>query len=57
MLKDTIYKMLADGILYIDDTNDQGMLRAQQVRILQTNIGDYLTQLNNLLNRVIKLEI
>lgn len=50
--EDTIYKMLADGILYIDDTNDQGMLRAQQVRILQTNIGDYLTQLNNLLAEI-----
>lgn len=47
--EETIYKMLADGILYIDDTNDQGMLRAQQVRILQTNIGDYLNQLGNLL--------
>ncbi len=50
--EDTIYKMLADGILYIDDTNDQGMLRAQQVRILQTNIGDYLNQLGNLLNEI-----
>lgn len=50
--EETIYKMLADGILYIDDTNDQGMLRAQQVRILQTNIGDYLTQLGNLLNEI-----
>lgn len=47
--EETIYKMLADGILYIDDTNDQGMLRAQQVRILQTNIDDYLNQLGNLL--------
>lgn len=50
--EETIYKMLADGILYIDDTNDQGMLRAQQVRILQTNIGDYLTQLGNLLAEI-----
>lgn len=50
--EDTIYKMLADGVLYIDDTNDQGMLRAQQVRILQTNIGDYLNQLSNLLNEI-----
>ena len=50
--EETIYKMLADGILYINDTNDQGMLRAQQVRILQTNIGDYLTQLGNLLAEI-----
>lgn len=47
--EDTIYKMIADGVLYIDDTNDQGMLRAQQVRVLQNNLGDYLTQLTNLL--------
>lgn len=47
--EDTIYKMLADGILYIDDSNDQGMLRAQQVRILQTDIGSYLQQLTELM--------
>ena len=47
--EDTIYKMIADGVLYIDDSEDQGMLRAQQVRMLQSNIGDYLSQLNNLL--------
>lgn len=47
--EDTIYKMIADGVLYIDDSEDQGMLRAQQVRFLQNNIGDYLAQLTNLL--------
>ena len=50
--EDTIYKMLADGVLYIDDTNDQGMLRAQQVRMLNASFGDYLTQLGNLLNEI-----
>ena len=47
--EDTIYRMIADGVLYIDDSSDQGMLRAQQVRMLQSNINDYLTQLGNLL--------
>lgn len=47
--EDTIYKMIADGVLYIDDSNDQGMLRAQQVRMLQSNIGEYLNQLGALL--------
>lgn len=47
--EDTLYRMIADGMLPIDDTYDQGMLRAQQVRILETNLGDYLTQLSNLL--------
>ena len=50
--EDTIYKMLADGILLVDDSVDQGMLRAQQVRILQNNIGDYITQLSNLLQEI-----
>lgn len=47
--EETIYRMIADGVLYIDDANDQGMLRAQQVRMLQSNLGEYLTQLGNLL--------
>ena len=47
--EDTIYKMLADGVIYIDDENDQGMLRAQQVRMVNTSYGDYITQLTNLL--------
>ena len=50
--EETLYRMIADGTLLIDDTNDQGMLRAQQVRILQSNMGEYLTQLSNLLNEI-----
>lgn len=50
--EETIYRMIADGVLYIDDTNDQGMLRAQQVRFLQSNLGEYLTQLGNLLAEI-----
>lgn len=47
--EDTIYKMLADGVLYFDDEDDQGMLRAQQVRMLNASIGDYITSLGQLL--------
>ncbi len=50
--EDTIYKMLADGVLYVDDSNDQGMLRAQQVRMLNASIGEYISQLTQLLNDV-----
>lgn len=50
--EDTIYKMLADGVLYIDDENDQGMLRAQQIRTVNTSYGDYITQLTNLLESI-----
>ena len=47
--EDTIYKMAADGVLYIDDTNDAGMLRAGQIRMLNADTRDYITQLTNLI--------
>ena len=47
--EDTIYKMLADGVLYIDDEEDQGMLRAQQVRMLVADISAYIKQLTELM--------
>lgn len=50
--EDTIYKMLADGVLYYEDEDDQGMLRAQQVRMLNASIGDYITSLSQLLLEV-----
>ncbi len=50
--EDTIYKMLADGVLYVEDKDDQGMLRAQQVRMLNTTLGDYIKQLTDLLAEV-----
>lgn len=46
---DTIYKMAADGVLYIDDEGDAGMLRAQQVRVLQADMKDYIAQLTELM--------
>lgn len=50
--EETIYRMIADGVLYINDENDQGMLRAQQVRMLETNLGSYITELSNLLAEI-----
>lgn len=47
--EDTIYKMIADGVLYVDDTTDQGMLRAQQVRSINSDISAYINQLSQLL--------
>ena len=47
--EETIYKMLADGTLYIDDSNDQGMLRAQQVRMIQADLSQYIQQLSQLM--------
>lgn len=48
--EDTIYKMAADGVLYIDDENDAGMVKAQQIRMLQSNMNDYIIQLSNLID-------
>ena len=50
--EETIYRMIADGILYIDDSEDQGMLRAQQIRMVETNLGTYITELTNLLTEI-----
>lgn len=50
--EDTIYKMLADGVLYVEDKDDQGMVRSQQVRMLNTTLGDYIKQLTELLSEV-----
>lgn len=50
--EDTIYKMIADGVLYIDDTEDSGMVRAQQVRMLNADISAYINQLTNLLQEI-----
>lgn len=50
--EETIYKMVADGVLYVDDTNDQGLLRTQQIRMVEASYRDYITQLNNLLAEI-----
>lgn len=52
--EDTIYKMLADGVLYYDDTTDQNTLRAQQIRMLSANNGEYITQLTTMLQDIEK---
>lgn len=47
--EDKIYKMAADGVLLIDDSEDVNSLKAQQIRLLNANMGDYITQLTNLM--------
>lgn len=53
--EDKIYKMAADGVLFIDDSEDTNSLKAQQIRLLNANMGDYITQLTNLMEST-KLE-
>ena len=50
--EDVIYKMIADGTLIYDDTEDAGSIRAQQIRMLSANMGEYITQLSNLLTQI-----
>ena len=50
--EETIYRMAADGVLYIDDTDDTNMLRAQQVRYLESRTGDYIAQLTALIDSI-----
>ena len=50
--EETIYRMIADGVLYIDDKDDQGMLRAQQVRMLQAHSLEYIKYLTELLTEI-----
>ncbi len=53
--EDKIYKMAADGILLVDDAEDTNSLKMQQIRLLNANMGDYITQLTNLMEST-KLE-
>ena len=53
--EDKIYKMAADGILPYNDSEDTNSLKAQQVRLLNANMGDYIIQLTNLMEAT-KLE-
>jgi len=50
--EETLYKMIADGVLYYDDTDDSAGLRAQQVRMLQASNNDYITQLGQMLMEI-----
>jgi len=53
--EDKIYKMAADGTLLIDDDDDPNGTKMQQIRMLNANMGQYITELSNLLESI-KLE-
>ena len=50
--EDKVYKMAADGVLIVDDEDDTSGTRMQQVRFLQSQMGDYITQLTNLIESI-----
>lgn len=53
--EDKIYKMAADGVLIVDDTEDANSQKMANIRMLNASLGDYITQLTNLIE-AIKLE-
>ena len=53
--EDAIYRMAADGVLPIDDEEDAAGIKMQNIRLLNANMGQYITELSNL-NEAIKQE-
>ena len=53
--EDKIYKMAADGVLLVDDSEDTNSQKMANIRMLNASLGDYITQLTNLIE-AIKLE-
>ena len=50
--EDKIYKMAADGVLLVDDEEDSAGTKMQQVRMLNAQMGDYITQMTNLIESI-----
>lgn len=50
--EDKIYKMAADGTLLVDDSEDANSQKMAQIRMLNANMGDYISQLTELIETV-----
>lgn len=48
----TIARMLSEGILYVDDTNDAGVARMNAIRSIDASTKDYINQLSLLLEEI-----
>lgn len=53
--EDKLYKMAADGVLLVDDDEDSNGIKMQQIRMLNASMGDYISQITNLMEST-KLE-
>ena len=53
--EDKIYKMAAAGVLLVDDTEDANSQKMANIRLLNANLGSYITELTNLMEAT-KLE-
>lgn len=46
---DVIYRMAADGTLLVDDSEDTNSQKMAQIRLLNANMGDYISQITDLM--------
>ena len=53
--EDKIYKMAADGVLIVNDEEDNSGQKMANIRLLNASLGQYITELTNLLE-AIKME-
>ena len=47
--EDIVYRMAADGILKVDDSEDSNSQKMAQIRLLNANMGDYISQITQLM--------
>ena len=50
--EDKIYKMAADGILPVDDTEDANSQKMANIRMLNANMGQYISELTSLMDSI-----
>ena len=50
--EDKIYKMAADGVLIADDEEDANAQKMAQVRLLNANLNNYISELTNLADSI-----
>ena len=47
--EDKVYKMAADGVLLVDDSEDSNSQKMANVRLLNAQMGDYIAQITDLM--------
>lgn len=50
--EDKIYKMAADGVLLVDDSEDTTAQKTANIRMLNANLGTYISELTNLMEAI-----
>lgn len=50
--EDKIYKMAADGVLIVNDEEDSNSQKMAQIRLLNANLGNYISELTQLIESI-----